>query len=232
MSADPKRDVVLRLVDESDVDLLDDGHDAKPGEPRPAEPSSSASRSMADEGAGVSPNARWVLTGPFARIHDRAELLEDLTYAVRPRTSNTVLALFGFKGLRQRLEAVLEPDDNKLLGTIARYLADSVGPTAVLYEPRRGDFCGLFDGRLEVVEPLVEKIVAGIDAETRPLGIETAVGIVSLPSEAHTPIAALDLADRRRREVAGDLRPTPRGSVYARITAALRQSHYLSDASG
>jgi hypothetical protein len=180
----------------------------------------------------VSPNAQWVLTGPFARIHDRAELLEDLTYAVRPRTSNTVLALFGFKGLRQRLEVVLEPDDNELLGAIAKYLADSVGPNAVLYEPRRGDFCGLFDGRAETVQPLLDMIVAGIDAETGALGLETAVGVVSLPSEAHTPVAALDLADRRRRELAGDLRPTPRQSVYSRITAALRHPHYLSDASG
>lgn len=219
MSATPHREkFVLRLVDESDLDL--DDANVPPPEIRVA---------PSDETASVSPNARWVLTGPFARIHDRAELLEDLSYAVRPRTTQTVLALFGFKGLKQRLEAVLEPDDNRLVGTIAKCLADSVGPTAVLYEPRHGDFCGLFDARLEVVEPLLREIMAGIDAETIPLGIQTAVGIVSLPGEAHTPVGALDLADRRRRELAGDLRPTPRQSVYARITAALRHPTYLSD---
>ncbi len=219
MNAFSRRNTVLRLVDESDLDLEDTGSVAAPV---PA-----ASAAGTEEAA--SPNARWVLTGPFARIHDRAELLEDLSYAVKPRTSQTVLALFGFKGLRQRLEAVLEPDDNKILATIAGCLADSVGPNAVLYEPRRGDFCGLFDGRLEVVQPMLVEIVARIDAETTPLGIETAAGIVSLPGEAHTPIGALDLADRRRRELAGDLRPTPRQSVYQRITAALRPPTYLSD---
>lgn len=168
-----------------------------------------------------SPNDRWVLTGAFSRIHDRDELLEDLEYAVKPRTSPTVLVLFGFKKLAERLETLLEPDANLLLGRIAKRLAASTDLAAVLYEPRRGEFCGLFGGRVEDIDPLLLEVTAEIDEEVRALGIQTALGVVSLPAEARDPIGALKLADERRKQVAGDLRPSRRLNAYTRIMATL-----------
>ena len=173
-----------------------------------------------EETAG-SPNGRWVLTGAFSRIHDRDELLEDLEYAVKPRTSPTVLVLFGFKKLAERLETLLEPDGNLLLGRIAKRLAESADLAAVLYEPRRGEFCGLFGGGLDEVEPVLGEIAADIDEEVKALGIQTVLGVVSLPGEAKDPIGALRLGDQRREQLAGKLRPSPRRNAYTRIMATL-----------
>ncbi len=178
----------------------------------------------------ASPNSRWVLSGPFTRIHDREELLEDLEYAVKPRTTATVLVLFGFKKLAERLEALLEPDGNLLLGRIAEQLAESADMAAVLYEPRRGEFCGLFSGRLESVEPVLEKIAADINEQVRSFGIETVLGVVSLPAESRSPIGVLKLADQRREKLAGNLRPSPRRTAYARIAATLHFARVADDA--
>jgi hypothetical protein len=103
------------------------------------------------ESGSASPNDRWVISGPFRRIHDRDELFDDLEYAVKPRTAPTVLVLLGFLRLKERLEAMLEPDGNVLLGRIAKRLEEASATAAVLYEPRRGDFCGLFYVELEQV---------------------------------------------------------------------------------
>lgn len=168
-----------------------------------------------------SPNDRWVLNGVFSHIHDRDELFEDLEYAVKQRTSPTVLVLFGFKKLAEQLETLLEPDANILLGRIAKRLAHSTELAAVLYEPRRGDFCGLFGGRFEDIAALLVDVTAEIDDELRTLGIQTALGVVSLPAEAKHPLTALKLADKRRKEVAGDLRPSRRVTAYTRIMATL-----------
>ena len=178
--------------------------------------------SMKATEAVESPNDRWVITGAFSQIHDRDELLEDLEYAVKARTSPSVLVLFGFRQLAERLECLLEPDANLLLGRIARRLADSTDLAAVLYEPRRGEFCGLFGGRPEDVEPLLGAITAGIDEELNAFGILTALGAVALPCEATDPISALRLGDQRREQIAGDLRPSPRRTAYARIMATLQ----------
>jgi hypothetical protein len=203
---------------------------AEPGPDEGARPLQAPGRERSERGA--SPNSRWVLTGPFAEIHDRADLLEDLAFAVRPKTEHSVLALFGFKGLKECLEAVLETDDNRLLGGIAKSLAAAAGPAAVLYEPRRGDFCGVFGGRLETLQPQLEEIVKVLDHETQRLGLETVLTAVELPGEAHTPVGALNLADQRRRAIAGDLRPVPRLSLSSRIAAAIGEPVFLSDIAG
>jgi CheY-like chemotaxis protein len=176
-----------------------------------------------------SPNERWVITGAFSRFHDREELFEDLDYAVKPQTAPTVLVLFGFKKLADRLEHLLEPDANLLLGRIAKRLAEATDLAAALYESRRGEFCGLFGGRLEEVEPLLGGITKEIDDEVGAFGIQTALGIVTLPAEAASPIAALRLADQRREQIAGNLRPSPRRTAYSRIIATLHFDRDFDD---
>lgn len=171
-----------------------------------------------------SPNGRWVVTGPFTSIHDRDELFDDLDQATDRQARPSVFAVFGFRQLKERLETMLEPDGNVLLGRVAGQLAASAGAAATLYESRRGEFCGLFDGNTRELTPLLEAIRSDLDREFGADGIEVAVGVVELPAEAGDPISALRLADERRGERAGQLRPTPRRSVYARITAAVQAS--------
>jgi len=174
--------------------------------------------------APLSPNNRWVLAGPFARIHDRAELLEDLEQAVMPHTAPSVLVYFGFEGLKEQLEKLLEPDSNALLGRIAILLSTLTDSLCLLYEPRRGEFWGLFDEPPELVGTLLAGIGDEVDRDLQPLGIQTAINIVLLPEEALTPIAALRLADERCRQAAGNLRPARPRSAYARIVALLDAS--------
>ncbi len=164
------------------------------------------------------PNTRWVLSGPFARIHDRDELLDDLEYAVKQYTTPTVLVLFGFRGLRERLETMAEGAGNQLLGGIAEQLAATIGTVAVLYEPRRGEFGALFDGRPKTVMPAIATARAELDASWGRLGLQAEVGYVELPSTGLDPAATLARADRRLRERAGDLRPTRKAKMTCLVT--------------
>ena len=173
---------------------------------------------------GGSPNDRWVIAGPFTSIHDRDELLDDLEQAVETSARPSVLVVFGFERLKERLEAMLEPDGNVLLGRIARRLVDSTDDGVLLYESRRGEFCGLFTGETATLDSLLAEIRRRLDEELHGLGIHTTSGVVALPGEATEPIAALELADRRCRQVAGDLRPPLRPSISTRIAEALHAS--------
>lgn len=180
------------------------------------------------ESAGRSAASR-PYTAPFPGIHSRDELLEDLEYAVKPESTPSVLVLFGFKNLREHLDSMLEADGEKLLGSIAERLADAAGKRAILYEPRRGDFCALFSEDLATTRRRLEHAVADIDDETKALEITTMLGFVELPAEAETTAAALDLADARRSEAGGDLRLTRRGTVYSRVSSALGRSRDLHE---
>jgi len=172
------------------------------------------------------PITRWVLSGPFARIHDRDELLDDLEYAVRQYTTPTVLVLFGFRGLRELLESTGESEGNRLLGGIAEELAAAIGNVAVLYEPRRGEFGALFDGRPKTVVPAIAIARTKLDDYGRELGLQTEVGYVELPSTGLDPAATLARADRRLRERAGDLRPSKKARMTCLVSS--REAKKLS----
>jgi GGDEF domain-containing protein len=153
--------------------------------------------------------------------YNRSELVEDLVCAVMPEAAPTVLAIFGFKNLKQYLDGKLESDGDALLGNIAERIAGAVGREAVLYEPRRGEFCVLFSGDLPNSQPLIRRAAASTDKKTKALGITTVVGFVELPAEADTAGSALHLANARQSEISPHLRPARRPSVTARVSNAL-----------
>ena len=153
--------------------------------------------------------ARSVSAGPFSRIHTRTDLFADLEYAVLPESGPSVLVVFGFEGLKEHLELVSAEDGDMLLGRLAERLASAVGTTAVLYEPRRGEFCGVFDGPLSSIKPLLVTIPSELDEEGRSFAIRSSLGIAALPTEATDPTYAIALADHRLRALSGNLRPAP-----------------------
>ena len=152
-------------------------------------------------------SSRPVQAGPFARVHDRDELFADLSYAVRPDSARSVLVLFGFEGLKEHLELVTPSDGDELLGRFAERLAGAIGTAAVLYEPRRGEFCAIFDGSLTAVRQHLVTIPTELDEEARAFHIRSSLGIAVLPDEAPVPTYAMALADRRLRALSGNLRP-------------------------
>ncbi len=101
---------------------------------------------------------------------------------------------------------------------------------AVLYESRRAEFCGLFNGRIETMQPVLDRIAADLDDAVSFAGVHAVMGVVSIPAEAADPLAALRLADERKRKQAGDLRPAPRRNVYSRVTTTLHPPGHLDDA--
>ena len=140
-------------------------------------------------------------------ILDRSTLFRDLALAVSPDTSRSVLVLFGFEGLKEHLEAVSAASGDALLERLGTRLGKALGGFHSLYEPRRGEFCGLFEGGLAAVRSLLVTVPVELDDEVRPLPIRSSLGIAVLPDEATDPTYALALADRRLRALSGNLRP-------------------------
>lgn len=187
-----------------------------------------ALKAASSDGTRVSAATRW--GSRPVRVLYRGDLLEDLKYAVGMNSGSTVLALFGFKNLKQYLDTILESDGDELLGRIAARLAGAAGKQAIIYEPRRGEFCALFSAGLSTTRPHLERAVASINKETKALGIATVLGVVELPTEARTVSLALSLADARRTEIGGVLRPTRRHSIYTLVSRALGRPHEPSKA--
>jgi hypothetical protein len=142
-------------------------------------------------------------------IFDRRMLFADLGHAVEAGSPPSVLVLFGFEGLKEHLATVTPDEGVKLLARLGKRLQEAFGRSGDLYAPRRGEFCGLFDGGLGAVRSLLVSVPVELDAEIRPLPIRTSLGIASLPEEAAEQTYALSLADRRLRALSGELRLPP-----------------------
>jgi len=143
----------------------------------------------------------------FVRYLDRHALFVALERAVMSDSGPSVLVVFGFEGLKQHLEEVSDADGDALLARLADRLTVAVGSASSIYQPRRGEFCALFDGRLQAVKPLLVTAPAELDEEARAFSIRSSIGIAVLPDEATVPTYALALADHRLRALSGDLRP-------------------------
>jgi hypothetical protein len=141
------------------------------------------------------------------RILDRNRLIGNLSLAVSSDSSRSVLVLFGFEGLKEHLETVSPEAGAELVERLGKRLGQALGGFHSVYEPRRGEFCGLFEGGLAAVRSLLVTIPVELDAEVRPLPIRSSLGIAVLPDEATDPTYALALADRRLRALSGNLRP-------------------------
>jgi hypothetical protein len=148
-----------------------------------------------------------VLPRPFSRVGDRVKLFADLSYAVDPGSGPSVLVIFGFEGLKERLESIPPVKGDELLGGLADCLVRAVGTAAALYETRRGEFCALFDGPLVVVRSFLVTVPAELDEDAQQYEVRSSLGIAVLPNEATDPTYALALADRRLRALSGNLRP-------------------------
>jgi GGDEF domain-containing protein len=150
------------------------------------------------------------------RILDRKALFDDLEQAVSPESARSVLVVFGFEGLKEHLETVTTAEGDALLEQIAARLHEAVGGACRLYAPRRGEFCGLFDGGLPAVRPLLVTIPVELDEDLRSLLIRSSLSVAELPGEATDPTYALSLADRRLRALSGELRPAKRQDLEVR----------------
>jgi len=138
----------------------------------------------------------------LSRVMSRGDLLSDLGQAVLPESARSVLAVFGFAGLKDYLRSTWDADS--LLDRLATRLTQAVGETGRLYAPRRGELAALFEGGLGTSFTMIP---AALDEEVSLIGIHTSYVLVFLPSEASTPAAALRLADYRLRAQSGNLRP-------------------------
>jgi hypothetical protein len=137
----------------------------------------------------------------------RRELLADLGSAVAPESGRSVLVVFGFAGLKDYLKTMSATEGDDLLSRLSERLAMSVSGSGKLYEPRRGEFCALFEGELK---PGWTMIPSSLDDEMWAIGVRTSFAIVVLPLEASTPSLALRRGNERVRAQSGELRPQRR----------------------
>jgi hypothetical protein len=129
--------------------------------------------------------------------------------------------VYGFRDLPEQLESLLRSEGEEVITELADRFVRVADKRTTLYEPRRGDFCALFPGRLKDVRRAVNRTAKDIDSHAGKLGVKVVIGVVELPLEALTPGAALDLADERRNEGAHNLRPHAPQSLSARVSNAV-----------
>jgi len=145
-------------------------------------------------------------TASQARVLDRNTLFAALAQAVRPDSPRSLLAVFGFEGLKEYLDAASDAAGANLLEMLGGRLVTAVGETGLVYTSRRGEFCAIFEGGIGAVRSLLAVIPSELDDDVRSFGIRSSLGIAVLPDEATLPTYALALADRRLRALSGDLR--------------------------
>jgi len=122
------------------------------------------------------------------------EMMADLNRAVQPGSPRSVLAVFGFSGLKDHLETMTWSQGDTVLERLAARLTEAVGGTARVYAPRRGEFCTLFEGELGTGWT---EIPAALDEEASLIGIGASSTLVVLTGEAASPTGAMRLANHR-----------------------------------
>lgn len=130
-------------------------------------------------------------------IGTRQELMAELTRALAPGSSMSLLVIFRLGGLREFVAEHDEETADELVRRTSQRLVKAIGPSGVYYRPRRDELCGLIGGPLEGAKDTLYEAVMALNAERETTGITAGFGVALLPYEAADPISALQLADER-----------------------------------
>ena len=162
---------------------------------------------------------RRVETDPLTKLGNRGRLLEDLR-AVLDGGQPHVLALFDLDGFKAYNDSFGHPAGDALLSRLGRRLVAAV-PTGSPYRIGGDEFCVMVPG--ESADDVVRRAAAALTVHGEGFDVSSSYGSVRLPSEARTPSAALQIADKRMYAQKDSRRMSAGGQAKAVLLRALRE---------
>jgi two-component system cell cycle response regulator len=131
-------------------------------------------------------------------LPNRRRLMLELARMLHPGTDERATLVFfdldGFKGYNDNFG---HGAGDTLLTRLAGALAESVAGVGTAYRLGGDEFCVVFDHELTREDTAVVRAVEALVEIGEGFSISSSYGLVSLPAEAPTPSAALQLADER-----------------------------------
>ena len=145
-------------------------------------------------------------------FRDRRALFADLADAIAARRE-CIVALFALDGAETVRKLEGHEVCDRAIAELAEEFSSVVGSEGTCYVPRRHEFALLvMDRSLASQSALLASAGIAIRREGMPRGIGTSFGVTLLPGEASSPLDALIVADRRRRN-----RIRPAGTAAAAV---------------
>ena len=137
------------------------------------------------------------LQDPLTGLANRRQLEHDLSVAVATATPDAPvsLLLFDLNGFKDYNDAFGHHDGDLLLERLSRRLAHAVTPQGSVYRLGGDEFCALLPSAGQ--PPVVEACLDALSDRGDGFEITSSWGSVAIPTEASSPEAALQLADRR-----------------------------------
>ena len=138
---------------------------------------------------------RLSATDDLTGLANRRQLMLDLT-AELETGQPVVLALFDLDGFKRFNDTFGHVAGDELLRDFALRAASAAGSHAAVYRLGGDEFC-VIAAEGPATEATVEEVRSALQAHGSGWTITASVGVVTAPAEAATPVAALQLADRR-----------------------------------
>jgi diguanylate cyclase (GGDEF)-like protein len=156
--------------------------------------------SFRDTQASLESSTREALTDPLTGLPNRRRLMEELTSAAaNPPASGRLrlLVMFDLDGFKAYNDGFGHPAGDALLTRLGSRLAAFSSPHGDAYRLGGDEFCLLAECTAAEVDGLVAGGAGALSERGEGFLVTASQGSVLLPSEADTPEAALQLADRR-----------------------------------
>jgi diguanylate cyclase (GGDEF)-like protein len=134
-----------------------------------------------------------------------------------------VLVMFDLDGFKYYNDRFGHLAGDTLLAHFGQRLQAAVGHAGRAYRPGGDEFCVLLHGDLANADVHIATAVAALRAEGEGFSVTTSLGSVAIPSEAHTSMLALRMADDRMYAHKGERRGSARQQTHDVLLGVLRE---------
>ncbi len=138
-------------------------------------------------------------TDPLTGLGNRRRLMDELDAAVRGALAGTpvTLAFFDLDGFKRYNDSFGHGAGDALLIRLGRALAQTVGSAGEAFRLGGDEFCLLLPGSFEREDAQIACCRAALSERGSGFAVTASCGVVSLPEDADSLSAALNLADER-----------------------------------
>jgi len=155
---------------------------------------------------------RDALTDSLTGLGNRRRLMDDLNEAVDYGEART-LVVFDLDGFKTYNDAFGHPAGDALLERLGQNLAEALGEDGAAYRMGGDEFCALIEAPATRASWLVETAALALSERGPGFEVGNSHGAVSVPQEAGTVSAALQLADRRLYRQKSSRQGSPRAQT-------------------
>jgi two-component system cell cycle response regulator len=138
-------------------------------------------------------------TDPLTGLGNRRRLMDELEGAVRGARAGrpATLVFFDLDGFKRYNDSFGHGAGDALLIRLGRALANTVGPAGEAFRLGGDEFCLLLPGSFKREDAQIASCRAALSERGSGFAVTASCGVVSLPEDADSLSAALNLADER-----------------------------------